>query len=109
MAIVDGEGRASCGELRLPGGDWAWQLWVVSSTPRVCTPCQTTRVINPSGKYGWCSRMNVHVHGSSQDSMMLEKSLATVENLSRKVGCPVQIPAALPLVPRVRVSVPCVL
>ena len=109
MAIVDGEGRASCGELRLPDGDRSCQLWVVSSTPRVCTPCQTTRVINPSGKYGWCSRMNVHVHGSSQDSMMLEKSLATVENLSRKVGCPVQIPAALPLVPRVRVSVPCVL
>lgn len=42
-------------------------------------------LVSHSGKYGWCSRMPVHIHGSSKDTMMLEKSLATVENLSRKV------------------------
>ncbi len=47
-------------------------------------------VVNPGGKHGWCSRMNVHVHGSTKDTLMLEKSLATVENLSRRVRvrCP---------------------
>jgi cell division protein FtsB len=45
-------------------------------------PAQT--VYKPSGKYGWCSRMQVKVHGHT-DTRMLERSLATVENLSRQV------------------------
>lgn len=53
----------------------------------VCTGiCAQGVLVSHTGKYGWCSRMPVHIHGSTKDTMMLEKTLATVENLSRKAS-----------------------